>query len=314
MNSRYFRRTRAMFSPKLLAAAFAFAATVVASPWSAVARADEAPAITGSSSALAARFIALKSDLASSPFKRPIVLSSREGNDLLSGEVYAIVDQPFASASAALKEPAQWCEVLILHLNTKQCRPVNDAGGPQLRVSVGKKFDQPVDKAFRVDFGYKLVARTDNYLQVKLNAEQGPLSTRDYRIILEATPASATQTYLRLSYSYGYGTMAQIAMKAYLGTVGRNKVGFTLVDDSQSGTAQPVAGMRGVVERNTMRYYLAIEAYLGALNTPPAQRAEKSFKDWFDATENYPRQLHEMEQAEYMDMKRKEYQRQRGQG
>lgn len=307
-------KTRHFLTSKLFVAAFAIVATVASIPWVAVARADDAPVINGSSSALAARFAAMKGELASSPFKRPIVLSSREGNDLLSGEVYAIVDQPFAATGAALKEPAQWCEVLILHLNTKQCKPAIDANGPQLQVSVRKKFDQPIEKAFRVDFTYKVVARTENYLQVKLNAEQGPLSTRNYRIVLEATPASGHQTYLRLSYSYGYGMIAQIAMKAYLGTVGRNKVGFTLVDDSQSGTAQPVGGMRGVVERNTMRYYLAIEAYLGALNAPPSQRVEKSFKDWYDATEHYPRQLHEMEQAEYLDMKRKEYQRQRVQG
>ena len=104
--------------------------------------------------------------------------------------------------------------------------------------------------------------------------------------------------------------MAQIAMKAYLGTVGRNKIGFTLVSDGPNVQPQPVGGMRGVVERNTMRYYLAIESYLGALSAPPAQRAEKSFRDWFDATESYPQQLHEMEQSEYMAMKRKEYQRQ----
>lgn len=306
--------TRSLICSKVLGAAFALVAAITSIPWIGVARADDAPAVNGSSSALAARFAAMKSELAHSPFKRPVVLSSHEGNDLLAGDVYAIVDQPFAATSAALKEPGQWCEVLILHLNTKQCKPVTDANGPQLQVSVGKKFDQPVEKAFRIDFGYKVVARTDSYLQVKLDAEQGPLSTRNYRIILEAAPASSNQTYLRLSYSYGYGTMAQIAMKAYLGTVGRNKVGFTLVGDAQGGTAQPVGGMRGVVERNTMRYYLAIEAYLGALNTPPSQRAEKSFKDWFDATEHYPRQLHEMDQAEYLDMKRKEYQRQRTQG
>ena len=307
-------KTRSFLSSKFLGATLAIVTVVTSIPWIATARAEDAPAVNGSASALAARFTAMKTELAHSPFKRPVVLSSREGSDLLSGEVYAIVDQPFAAASTALKEPAQWCEVMILHLNTKQCKPVADANGPQLHVVVGKKFDQLVDQAFRVDFSYKVVARTDNYLQVKLNAEQGPLSTRNYKIILEVAPASANQTYLRLSYSYGYGMMAQIAMKAYLGTVGRNKVGFTMVDDARSGTAQPVGGMRGVVERNTMRYYLAIEAYLGTLNAPPSQRAEKGFKDWFDATEHYPRQLHEMEQAEYLDMKRKEYHRQREKG
>ena len=103
---------------------------------------------------------------------------------------------------------------------------------------------------------------------------------------------------------------AQIAMKAYLGTLGRNKVGFTVVGQTPEGQPQSVGGMRGVVERNTMRYYLAIESYLGALALAPSARAEKSFRDWFAATELFSRQLHEMEQSEYMAMKRKEYQRQ----
>jgi hypothetical protein len=68
--------------------------------------------------------------------------------------------------------------------------------------------------------------------------------------------------------------------------------------------------MRGLVERNTMRYYLAIEAFLGALSSPPQARLEKSLHDWFSAIERYPRQLHELEQSEYLDMKRKEYLRQ----
>ena len=59
-----------------------------------------------------------------------------------------------------------------------------------------------------------------------------------------------------------------------------------------------------------MRYYLAIEAFLGALSAPPQARLEKSLHDWFAAIERYPRQLHDLEQSEYLDMKRKEYLRQ----
>jgi hypothetical protein len=60
-----------------------------------------------------------------------------------------------------------------------------------------------------------------------------------------------------------------------------------------------------------MRYYLAMEAYLGALSSPPQARLEKSLHDWFAAAEAYPRQLHELEQGEYLAMKRKEYSRAR---
>jgi hypothetical protein len=49
--------------------------------------------------------------------------------------------------------------------------------------------------------------------------------------------------------------------------------------------------MRGAIERNAMRYYLAIEAYLGALSVPTRQQADRRLMDWFDASERYPLQL-----------------------
>ena len=71
-----------------------------------------------------------------------------------------------------------------------------------------------------------------------------------------------------------------------------------------------LGGMRGVVERNTMRYYLAIEAHLGALATPPPMQFQKRLHSWFTATEQYPRQLREVSRTAYFDMKRSEYLRQ----
>ena len=99
-------------------------------------------------------------------------------------------------------------------------------------------------------------------------------------------------------------------MRTYLNTVARDKVGFSVDPGTGGEPPQPVGGMRGAVERNTMRYYLAVDAFLGTLSTPPEARMEKSLRDWFAATEAYPRQLHEMDQNEYLVMKRKEYSRQ----
>jgi hypothetical protein len=96
----------------------------------------------------------------------------------------------------------------------------------------------------------------------------------------------------------------------YLGTVARDKVGFTRAKDAKSGETAFVGGSRGIVERNTMRYYLAIDAYLDSLQAPPAQRLEKRLQAWFDATERYARQLHEVEREAYLSMKRNEVQRQ----
>ena len=64
-----------------------------------------------------------------------------------------------------------------------------------------------------------------------------------------------------------------------------------------------------MVERNTMRYFLAIEASLDALAAPAGQRTEKRIREWFTATERYARQLHEMDADEYLAMKRREYAR-----
>ena len=70
--------------------------------------------------------------------------------------------------------------------------------------------------------------------------------------------------------------------------------------------------MRAAVERNTMRYYLAIDAFLDSLSAPPPQRTEMRLNDWFNSSEQYARQLHEIGREEYLTMKRAEIRRQNG--
>jgi hypothetical protein len=145
---------------------------------------------------------------------------------------------------------------------------------------------------------------------VLLNADAGPLGTKNYRIVLEAIPLDANSTFVHLSYSYAYGMLGRVAMQSYLATIGRNKVGFSIIERKPDGTPVYVADVRGVIERNTMRYYLAIEAYLGAYALPVSEQAETRLRAWFDAVERYPRQLHELGRDEYLSMKRRELARQ----
>jgi hypothetical protein len=93
-------------------------------------------------------------------------------------------------------------------------------------------------------------------------------------------------------------------MDLYLSTTGAAKVGFSTV--SEGGQEQLVKGMRGVMERNTMRYFLAIEADLDSLAAPPAQQLEARLNAWYEMSEKYRRQLWEMGRKEYLDMKRAE--------
>ena len=264
----------------------------------------------GPASVLRARHLALREQLATNPFQRPLVLESVQRSADVKGEIYAVVPTVFGKFSEALAGSQAWCDILILHLNTKYCRVSSDQQATALLMNVGKKFDQPLEESFRLTFAWKLIDRKADYLRVGLSADSGPLSTHDYRITLEAIPLENGKTFLHLSYSYGFGLTGKIAMLAYFSTAGRVKVGFTVAGKDANGEPAYVDGMRGLVERNTMRYYLAIEAYLGALTLPPPAQFEKRISDWFTAAERYRRQLHEMEQRDYLEMKRHEYQRQ----
>lgn len=259
--------------------------------------------------ALRARHAELQAALASNPFHRPLHLVSNESADGVSGTIYAVIGQPFSTAAPALERPAGWCDIFLLHLNTKQCLALAGAQNATLQVAVGSKHAQAAGDAYRLDFAFGVTARSPDYLQVALSAAKGPLSTSNYRLVLDATPLDADRTFIRLAYSYAFGTAGRLAMQVYLGTAGSGKVGFTILGTRPDGQPQYVEGMRGVVERNTMRYYLAIESHLGALSSPPQARTDKSLRDWFAATERYPRQLREIGETEYLDMKRREFQR-----
>jgi len=254
-------------------------------------------------------FAASRDARVDNPFRRPLYLSSTEGESGVSGEVYALIEQPFAVVAPALARPADWCEILILHPNTKYCQASGDEPAA-LDVRIGSKHDVPLARASRLAFAYRVTARSAGYLAVRLDAPEGPFDTRDYRIVLEAVPVPEGRTVVRLAYSYGYGPVGRIAMEVYLATAGRNKVGFTIDGREDDGKPRYVAGLRGVVERNTLRYGLAIEAYFRAAGLPDAVRREQSLHDWFAATERHPRQLRELTLDDYLVLKRKEYARQ----
>ena len=249
---------------------------------------------------------ALRESLANNVFGRPLVLNSFEATGQFRGEVYAVVMQPFGVVASALQTMDQWCDVLMLHLNVKACRGQGSGATSTLLLAVGRKFDQPLGEAFQIDFAYRVVANQTDYFQTALGAAKGPLNTKDYRISFEATVLDASTTFVHLSYAYAYGMPARIAMAAYFATLGHDKVGFSIVGHGSHGAPIYLTDMRGAVERNTMRYYLAVEAYLGALALPAAQRPDQRLRDWFDANERYPRQLHEMSREDYLAMKRRE--------
>lgn len=252
----------------------------------------------------------MRDKLEHSPFPQHLYVESFEGSNESRGDVYSVVDYPIAAVSDAFGSPAHWCDVLILHLNVKYCHAVARGGQTVLLVAIGRKHDQPLDRASRVEFVYGAEASRPDYVGVTLIARNGPFGTGNYRISLEAVGVDPGRAFVHLRYSYEYDSAARAAMQLYLATAGSGKVGFTVVSDAQSAHPQLISGVRGAIERNTMRYYLAIDAYLGTRSAPVPDRFEKSIERWFDSTERYPRQLHEIDRRTYLEMKRREYQRQ----
>jgi hypothetical protein len=273
-----------------------------------VVHADEAS--KNAAAGLQAKFAELRGHLENNAFQKPLYLESNEAGNQLKAHVYAVLGHPYATVQSELTEPSHWCDILILHPNTKYCRASGTGAGTVLKVNIGRKADQPLEQSYRVDFSYRVLEASRGYLAVFLSAEKGPFGTHDYRLLLEAVPLKNGQTFIHLAYSYGYGTGAKLALLAYLGTAGSKKIGFTVTGTRKDGEPDYVGGLRGLIERNTMRYHLAIEAYFGALSVPPPAQPDKRFNDWFAANERYPRQLHEIGQKEYLEMKRKEYRRQ----
>jgi hypothetical protein len=253
----------------------------------------------GSASALRAAYASSREQLEHGPFGRPLHLVSTQRNQEVHGDTLAVVAQPFATVRAALRDVANWCDILIVHPNVKRCDAFAAAQGQAtgLTLDLGRM-------SSAAEFTFDLAAADPDYLDVRLAADEGPMGTRNYRIRLEATPLDEGRTLLRLGYSHGFGARARMAMQAYLGTVARDKVGFTVIDHDADGRPVYVRDFRGALERNAMRYYLAIEAYLDSLSAPPQQRPERRLRAWYAAAERYPLQLHE--ESGFLERKRRE--------
>ena len=264
----------------------------------------------GTAEELRARYLALRPQLERGALGGPIHIESSEASRRGQGDVYAVLAAPIGTVIAALGDPSHWCDVLMLHLNNKACRIQGAGAATQIELRIGRTYDQPVADAPRVLFAWHAQPPAADFLSVHLDAATGPFDTHDYRILLEAVALEGERSFLHLGYSFRYGGAGRLALQFYLASAGRSKVGFSTLAERPGAEAVPIGGVRGIVERNVMRYYLAIDAYLGATSAPPASQQDKRLQAWFDGTEKYPRQLRELDRAAYLGMKRNELRRQ----
>ncbi len=260
---------------------------------------------------LASRYQTLRAELASNALGLPLRIESREQGDLVQGEVYALQERPFGELQSRITLPQPWCELALLHIDISACTHTQVSAQDWITFySAGKSYATP-ERSYALQFDFqKLQARSD-YVQLLLQSDSGPFGTSDYRITLAAIPVPQG-SFLRMSYAFRSSTVSRLATQIYLSTLGRDKLGFTVVGSLPDGSPDYIRGMRGVIERNVLRYYFALQAFMESQDLPPAQQFAHASERWFDLAERYPRQLHEMERSHYLDIKRREYEEQLG--
>jgi hypothetical protein len=240
-----------------------------------------------------------------SPLHRPLSISSSVNGRAVYAEIEGVIDRPFRDVARAVADSQRWCTVLILHINNRSCRVIAGPGEPRIALKVARKYDQPVEHAYELDFTYRVIEASPTFLSVELDSHAGPLGTSDYVIRLDAAPLGETRSVLRLSHAFRQGAFSGLAMDVYFATVGHGKVGFTVVGHPAGGQPEYIGGVRGLVERNLMRYFLALEVAARELDGATMPDAYlRRLHGWYQAAEAYPRQLHEVDMQTYLELKR----------
>jgi len=228
----------------------------------------------------------------------PLSIRSQVSDDKLRAEVFAVKAYAFPDLVKKLSSPDKWCQFITLHLNIKAC--VYQSGpNPSLSFFAGRKFYEPAESAFELEYRFKQEAFSNEYSKISLLADEGPFGTKDYLIVLELLKIN-DEVLISMSLSYQTSFSSRLGTKIYLSTIGADKIGFTRVKD-ENGEYVFIKGIEGIIERNVMRYYLALLTYLDTNHDFPMTES------WFDATEQFSKQLHEVEKTDYLDAKKMEF-------
>ena len=246
----------------------------------------------------------IRAELANTTFGVPIHIETFSPHRKIHCHVYGIIDQKFQPFSSVMLNPKNWCEILLLHTNIKSSVMKTDKNnGVSLTIYCGRKFYQPPEDTYSLDLKYDVLDEKRDYFHLRLSGEKGPFHTRNYRINLDAAPLSEQQSVIHLSYEYDSGITMKNALKLYYATLGRKKVGFSVVGRNKQGNPIFVKGNQGLIERNSVRFYFAIQAFMETYGFQDDVRFNKRIHRWYDLVRQCPRQLYELPEKEYIENK-----------
>jgi len=266
-------------------------------------------AIAQNTDTLAARYAAWQRSIEHDATGPRLAIASENTGDRMRGDIDGVVPAAFAMLATRLASPSDWCEIALLHLNVKTCTHERSARGPIVTFYSGSKRFETPDRAYALRYRFNVEQARADYIVITLTAATGPLDTRDYSIVVEAMPIGS-DSFVHLSYAYRPSPASRFATGTYLATTGAGKKGFSIVGRERDGKPSYVSGLRGVVERNAVRNFLAIQAFLDGCELPARDRVPQALARWFELTERYREQLHELDRGEYLAVKEQEYRQQ----
>ncbi len=261
-------------------------------------------AATDGSDWMRERYTTLEPKLRAAAFGAPVYVESEDRDGIIRGEVYGVLSHSFAVFSATLQQLPIWCELATLHFNVKGCTYRSEPQPGVLTIyNGGKHYENPKD-AHQQEFIFTVQAAPD-YFHILMASDDGPLDTYENQLEISAIPL-ADRTFVCVRFSYRYRLFTRMLSAAYFASVGRNKIGFSVVKTDEAGNPIYVKGRNGAVERNVMRYYLGLQALLESLARPESERFEWRLRRWYALTDRYRRQLYELDEEEYLNAKRQE--------
>lgn len=236
----------------------------------------------------------------------PVHPVSVEERGAVHGEVHAILDAPFEALVRQLDSAEAWCEIFFLHFNIKACVLERKEAHPgqEIRLHIGRKRYQDPEVVERLGMRFEAQHLNTEAFLVRLQAERGPHGLRDLSLELSAMRLDAERSLLRMRYALRYGALGRMTLALYFSVGGRDRIGFTVEGVDEAGQPVHVSGMRGMIERNTLRFYFALKAYL---REPGPARLEQRLIAWFELTERHPEQLREMPLGSYVAQKLREH-------
>ncbi len=240
-------------------------------------------------------------------FQREYLLDYKADGAQLSGRIASSINRPFSHIKSLFHDIRNLCLILPLNINVRSCiyRKVDDKW--LFEIVAGPRQYESDSAVYSFSYLLTRAQFSDDLIYLHLQANKGPISTANYHIELTFKPM-AEKTLVGLGFSHEKSSLSRVVTGLYLAFSGAGKVGFSTVNQSD-GQFSPVRGEQGIVERNLMRYLLAIRAFIEEGGAREDLKA--TFRRWFFLSTLYREQLYEIPEQDYMRYKLNRYDQQR---